>query len=256
MRIKPQLRDFALSARTLTQPLRGAPGSYADSTFLDPAKAAAGTVPQIPFENMPATIPPKTSPYGDGWDLLWLGHCGMLFPWPGNNRLPKGRVIHKNDETVPQKQYLYSVTPPHSLVEQYPHHTRAVHHVQDGVCTLGYAISQQGARSLLLEVGLMDLERPIDILLAYFCTGDKGRSMHRCLGIQPGVFQHHRPAGPVNASSDIDNHGEGFRTKGHTDMVRWSTILNAKTLLQGGTVMWDQLPNDKEKEKENENRKN
>ncbi|KAI5456865.1 hypothetical protein BGZ63DRAFT_516478 [Mariannaea sp. PMI_226] len=249
VRIKSQLRDFALSTHALIQPLADAPpGSYADPTFLNPAEHMEDPVPEIPFDNLPATIPPVTSPYGDDWDLLWLGHCGMLFPWPGNPNLPKGRVIHLNDETVAQKQYLYSVTPPFTLVDDYPHHTRAVNHVQDGVCTLGYAVSQRGARKLLHDVGLMDLERPIDILLAYFCTGDHGRSFHTCLGIQPGIFQHHRAAGPINASSDIGDHGAGFREKSNTDMIRWSVLLNADEILNGGTNFSDQLPDDKKKE--------
>lgn len=245
--IKQQLYDFALSTQALTQPLLHQPSSYADPTFLNPAEAVSIDNHEILFSELPATLSPSQSPYGDDWDLLWLGHCGMLFSWPGNPVLPKGRVIHLDDLTVPQKQYLYTVTNPFTLTDSYPHHTRAVHHVQDGVCTLGYAVSQRGARKLLHEVGLMDFERPFDIELSWFCTEDKGRNTHkRCLGIQPGIFQHHRAAGPVAASSDIGNHGDGYRKTGTTDMIRWSTILNAETLLNGGDSFWDQLPDKEE----------
>jgi hypothetical protein len=255
VRIKDQLHDFALSTRTLIQPLESpSHDQFADPTFLNPS-GDTGSAPEIYFDNLPRTEPPSISPYGDDWDVLWLGHCGMLFPWPGNPLLPKGRVLHLNDDTVPQKQYLFSVTPPLTLADDYPQHTRAVNHVQDGVCTSGYAVSQRGAQKLLLEVGLMDVERPVDVLLALFCTQANGRETDKvCLGVQPGLFQHHRPAGPGGAASDIDTSDGAKAAKEHasTDMLRWSTIMNAHVLLDGGHEFWDQLPDDPKVEMEDE----
>lgn len=42
------------------------------------------------------------SPYGDGWDVLWLGHCGMDIPRGGS------LIIMEGDETVPEAQHLKS----------------------------------------------------------------------------------------------------------------------------------------------------
>ncbi|KAI1415504.1 glycosyltransferase family 25 protein [Hypoxylon sp. FL1857] len=242
VRIRHQLKDFALSTRALIQPITGTPGLYVDSTYPSPSSQSSGILPDIPFNGLPSTDPPKLSPYGDGWDLFWVGHCGMHFPFDNNPTLPKGRVIHFGDETVAGKRHLWTFNDPFTLKDKYPEHTRAVHHVQEGVCSLGYAISQAGARKLLYEVGLKDVADAFDILLRFFCEGAKGRKHHNCLTVQPALFHHHRAAGPLSASSDISDHGSGFRDKGSTDMVRWSVRLNADVLLEGGTEMIDQYP--------------
>lgn len=240
VRIKEQFRDLALSSRALTQPLSGT-GSYADSTYPSPPDPSALPASDISFDNLPSTIPPKTSPYGDQWKFIWVGHCGMHFPFlPGNNIL-KGRVI-QTDHTVPQQQYLRSLSSPDDLKVHYPNHTRAVHHVQDGVCSLGYAITQATARHLLFSIGLTDVNTAYDILLRQFCEGTGGRKYHNCLTIQPSLFHHHRPAGSKNAESDISDHGEGFREIAETSNVRWSTRMNWQVLLEGRTDFVDQWP--------------
>ena len=199
-------------------------------------------VQEMSFEGLPRIIPPTDSPYGDNWDLLWLGHCGMQFPGE-QNAIPKGRIILPDDATVPEKRYLYSLANPFTLVDTYPEHTRAVHHVQEGVCSLAYAVSQQGARRMLQEIALKDVSDGFDILLRFFCEGTKGRRRHICLTSQPGLFHHHRPAGPDSAQSDIGDHGGGWRDQAITDMVRWSTRLNADVLMDGGNVFHDAFPN-------------
>ncbi|KAI2472710.1 hypothetical protein F4781DRAFT_444434 [Annulohypoxylon bovei var. microspora] len=242
IRIKHQLQDFALSTRALIQPIAGASQLYADPTYPAPSINSPGSVPDFSFDYLPYTETPTTSPYGDGWDLLWIGHCGMHFPFNDNPVLPKGRVIHSNDPSVAQKRYLWTLNIPFTLKENYAEHTRAVHHVQEGVCSLGYAISQEGARKLLYEVGLKDLTDGFDILLRFFCEGAKGRRHHNCLTVQPALFHHHRAAGPLSASSDIGDHGDGLRDKSLTDMVRWSVRLNADVLLEGSKEIVDQYP--------------
>ncbi|KAF3807720.1 hypothetical protein GCG54_00007453 [Colletotrichum gloeosporioides] len=245
IRIRHQLHDFALSTQALIQPLAEAPLSYVDPSYPMPIDNTLGRIPDIPFEHLPATIPPKVSPYGDDWDLLWIGHCGMHFPFEDSKTVPKARIIHTNDVTVAPKKNLWTFNIPFTLKEKYPEHTRAVHHAQEGVCTLGYAVSQKGARKLLQEVALKDVSDAVDILLRFFCEGAKGRKPHNCLTTQPALFHHHRAAGPLNSMSDIGNHGDGFRDQSMTDMVRWSVRLNADALLDGQTDFVDQYPDDR-----------
>lgn len=248
VRIKNQLRDFALSANALTQPLRGSRGSYADPSFPVPAKGSSAPGIDLDFNRLPATVPPTVSPYGDDWDVLWLGHCGMQFPSPDNS-IPKGRVIQYNDATVAPKRNLWSLDSPFTLVDKYPEHTRAVTHVQEGVCTLGYAVSQRGARRLLHEVGLKDVDAAFDILLRWFCEGEKGRARGRqCLTTQPGIFQHYVKTGPASESSDIGDHpADRFTEVARTDMIRWSVRLNAEALLEGRVQdVVDQFPDEKQ----------
>jgi hypothetical protein len=245
VRIKDQLYDFALSAQALTQPLRGRAGAYADPTYRKPLEESPESVPEMNFYRLPATVPPTTSPYGDNWDLLWIGHCEMQFPFRHSKTIPKGRVIRLNDETVALKRKLWSFNIPFTLKETYPEHTRAYHHAQEGACSLGYALSQRGARKLLHEVALKDVSAGFDILLRWYCEGDKGRAPGRkCLTTQPALFHHHVPVGPVSALSDVENHGGGFRPTARTDMVRWSVRLNADALLEGKTDFVDQYPDD------------
>ncbi|KAI1774904.1 hypothetical protein F4818DRAFT_55230 [Hypoxylon cercidicola] len=242
IRLKHQLKEFSLSAQALTQPLLGSSELYVDPTYPKPSADSPKVVPDLSFAQLPSTELPKISPYGDSWDLLWIGHCGMHFPFEDNPVIPKGRVIHQDDVSVAQKQYLWTLNIPFTLKEKYPEHTRAVHHVQEGVCSLGYAISQRGAQKLLHEIGLKDLTDGFDILLRFFCEGAKGRKRHECLTVQPALFHHHRAAGPLSAASDIGYHGPGFRDRSSTDMVRWSVRLNADTLLEGGSEIVDQYP--------------
>ncbi len=247
IRIRDQLQDFALTAHALTQPLRGRPGVYADPTYPKPSDDSPESVPEMDFYHLPATMPPTTSPYGDNWDVLWVGHCGMHFPFHHSKTVPKARIIRLNDETVAPKKNLWTFNIPFTLKETYPEHTRAYHHVQEGVCTLGYALSQRGARKLLHEVALKDVGHAYDILLRFYCEGEQGRRAGRqCLATQPSLFHHHRPAGPASANSDISNHGANgeFHKNAMTDMVRWSVRLNADALMEGRTDFVDQFPDE------------
>ncbi len=157
-------------------------------------------------------------------------------------KIPKGRVIHNLDPTVPEKHYLKSYSNPEDLKVEYPSHTRAVHHVSDGVCSLGYAVSQAGARRLLNYVGLGKVDKGYDLLLGQFCWGSTGGKPHNCLTTQPPLFKHHRPAGPGAAMSDITDHGAEYIHKAYTDNIRWSVRMNLDVLLAGGTEFVDQYP--------------
>ncbi|KAH6838472.1 glycosyltransferase family 25 protein [Chaetomium sp. MPI-CAGE-AT-0009] len=237
IRIREQLSDFALAAHALTQPLRGSSASspaYADETYPHPAPDSPGKLPDLSFDALPATVAPSRSPYGDSWDVLWIGHCGMHFPFEKHPHVPKARVVREGDVTVAPKKNLWTFNIPFTLKEKYPEHTRAYHHVQEG-----------GAQKLLYEVGLKGVTAAFDLLLRWYCEGEKGRAAGRqCLTTQPGLFQHHRPAGPASAMSDIGNHGDGWRDKGMTDMVRWSVRMNAGVLLDGGKEFMDQFPDE------------
>lgn len=105
VRLRNQLQDFALSSRTLTQPLaRSEQGRYADVTYPHPSDTSPSSVEDITFDSRPRTVVPVTSPYGDEWDVLWLGHCGMHFPFNDGKLIPKGRVVQ--DDQVSNKTIL------------------------------------------------------------------------------------------------------------------------------------------------------
>ncbi|EGX88667.1 Glycosyl transferase, family 25 [Cordyceps militaris CM01] len=238
VRIRSIMQDLALSTQALTQPLAGSTSSYADSTYPRNDDKQNATVPEFDINALPRTVTPKISPYGDEWEMMWLGHCGMSFP-AASEGLPMGRVIHTDDATVPPSG-LWSFAPkPHTLIEDYPKRTRAVHHVSNGVCSLGYAVTQQGARGLLREIGLREVKDPLDILLRFYCMGLAGRRKHNCIAAQPPIFNHHRPVGPKSSNSNIGDHGTEFQNEPHTDMVQWSVRLNADAIMDGQTEFTD-----------------
>ncbi|TAQ89233.1 hypothetical protein B7494_g2461 [Chlorociboria aeruginascens] len=248
IRIKDQLHSLALSTNALTQPLLSSPSTYADPTF--PTPPTPSLMPRdIEYNKLPVTVPPTLNPYGDHWDVMWLGHCRMSFPSPNGpspSLIPKGRIYHRNDESVPAQKYLPDSYGNTELRDEYPAHTRIIHHVSFGLCSLAYAVSQAGARKLLYDIGIENLDEPFDVLLHQACDGSNGKNYHVCLTSQPGLFQHHRPRGNMDAESDISGHGNDFREKAKTDLIRWSVRLNWNTLLKGAKVFEDQLPDEEE----------
>ncbi|KAM5443694.1 hypothetical protein MferCBS31731_001468 [Microsporum ferrugineum] len=246
IRIKSQLKDFALASRALTQPLSGKEQlAYADPSFHDPKKYI-GMHKDVDMKELPDTVSPLHSPYGDNWDILWLGHCGVEFPGVATGdiarSLPQGRVVYRNDSTVPEHEYLVLASKDGELRNSYPPHTRVVHHAKTPVCSLGYGVSQKSARRLLYEFGVKKFDRPYDLMLRDACEGINDRAGNTCLTVQPQLFNHHRPAGNGSFHSDITKHEGEIFEKAFTEMIRWSTRLNLPKLIAEDTDFDDQFP--------------
>lgn len=248
IRIKKQLQDFALTSRALLQRRSSLPHVFADFTLRDPT-STSDMPDDILFDDLPATISPAYSPYGDDWDVLWLGHCGTEFPNTNlpskvdlSKRLPRGRVVHMSDITVPEDEYLHDMSEDYGPRKIYPPHTRVTHHVMGSICSLGYAVSQKGARRLLYELGVRKFDGAFDVMLRDVCEGSNDRPRAICLTVQPQLFNHHRPAGHSSYYSDISVHEEKFVEKPLTEMIRWSTRMNLPKLIAGETDYDDQWP--------------
>jgi hypothetical protein len=232
LRTKSQMRDFAKASRLLVQPLRGTKNIFLDPTHPQPRVGQD-------FENFDidsdTVTEPITSPYGDisRWDLLWLGHCGARFPYLSDVNAPLGRVVILNDQTVPEHQHLDMEYGGNDLIQQYPAHTRVVSRARLNTCSLGYGISQGGARRLLWELGTRLMSDTNDIMFRHVCDGVEGRELGVCLSVQPQLFQHHRPVGPRTGFSDIFDHGSGLNDYAYTRNIRWSIRLNFRQLISG-----------------------
>jgi len=131
------------------------------------------------------------SPYGEGWDILWVGHCGG-FPAPDHSK-DHHRAVIRNDPTVPPawdiKGMLFGINEkqPHKCSAQkgvkLPKGTicdsprledneRIVQERTSPLCTTGYAISLQGARKMLARIGglsLLDVTSPVDQEMRQMC---------------------------------------------------------------------------------------
>ena len=248
VRIKSQLHDFALSTRALTQPLSSNPSTFADPTFPSPKDELLMPIDMY-FGNLPSTVTPLKSPYGDNWHVLWPGHCGTTFPnvssasW-GNEggRQPKGKVVHLDDPTVPEAHYMGFLSTDNDPGKLYPSHTRIAHHAVASICTLAYAVTQAGARKILYDMGVKHLSQQFDLELKSFCKGEDERQNPICVTVQPQLFNYYRPAGRTSQFSDITDHGDEVRTKAEAPMLRWSVRLNIEGLVDGGTNFTDQFP--------------
>ena len=191
------------------------------------------------FHDISNPIASQLFPYGDDWDVLWLGHCGMSIPKKDEK---EGIVVQYNDLSVPETQYLRSwETDKPTPLTIYPNHTRVVVHEKGGVCSLAYAVSQSGARKLLYNLGLRQLDSPFDLMLRNFCEGTHGNEKNVCISVLPQLFDHHRSAGSLKHDSDI-NDKSGTRDKAFTNNIRWSVRMNMKKLLRGKTDFEDQYP--------------
>ena len=271
IRLKSQLQVFAKAAQAFTQPSAARGGK---------TLAATHEMGDTSLSDLPSGLSPSVTPYGDNWDVLWLGHCGTEFP-NGSQKAPEPsgktqsynppslRVLISSDPTVPIPKHLkghpFALQDP--LGDLYPPHTRVVHASGRTVCTQAYAVSQQGARKLLWQFGLQTLTTGWDLMLRDWCDGayqvgnagsdpsaskiGKSSRPPVCVTVQPPLFSHHFGKGAAS-SSDISAPGGGFLNKGKemTPYIRLSVRMNLERLVQGVGIngrlqeLVDQWPDD------------
>ncbi|KAH8601933.1 hypothetical protein B0O99DRAFT_681043 [Bisporella sp. PMI_857] len=255
VRLKPQLQTFALAARALLAPSTAARNPV-DLGKVNPDEVPSTAYQKLSFSlsNLPQSAHPQLSPYGDDWDMLWVGHCGSSF----RNFTPTKRILILDDPTVPSPAHLkpHPFATPDAYGTLYPPHTRVVHVPSGPSCSIAYALSQRGARKLLYEFGVKAFDKQIDFMLGDFCDnaeatingsseGVEGHGRGReessgvCVTVQPPLFGHHFPEG---AKSDIFATGGGLIRMVGTLYVRWSVRMNFGRLSRGQTVMYDQWP--------------
>lgn len=196
--------------------------------------AAAAQSLQTKFHHNQTLASP--SPYGQDWDMLWVGSCASTF----SEHLPEHmqvaaadrddrQVLIRDDPTVP--------TEPHILGNMsfswrnYPAQTRVVYVPGDNICSFAYALSAAGARKALLYMGIEGQHKPFDNHLSDLCRLRAGGM--RCVSVVPSLFVHHRPKGRVSADSDIHGGSDEVREVGFTENILYSTRLNLANLLRG-----------------------
>ncbi|KAF2211821.1 glycosyltransferase family 25 protein, partial [Cercospora zeae-maydis SCOH1-5] len=210
-RIKQQMQAFARASRLLSQP--GAQDSW--------------------FEDGDRLIHPlpTTSPYGDGWDFLWLGHCGMDLPEDGGH-LPIGRAAYHDPTVPPIDNMNLRGNFKDQLRQTYGEHSRVVSHTADPLCSIAYAITQRGARKFLYEMAVHKLDAAADLMFAWACDGVHGRKTHKCLAVNPQLFNQHRAAGPLSKASNIQKY-KGEIRHSSTENIMYGTKVNFEALLEG-----------------------
>ena len=135
------------------------------------------------------------SPYGDKWDLMWIGHCGSSAD--GN-----GRIYSFNDSSAPDEEHAWSFAERPGEGHR-PPGTRIVFSFRKTVCTTSYAISNQGAHKF--EKLFRQANSPIDLKIWDHCEHDPNLS---CIGVWPQVIS-------MAESKTNIKHTEGGQAFGH-----------------------------------------
>ncbi|KAI9738288.1 MAG: hypothetical protein M1834_008786 [Cirrosporium novae-zelandiae] len=176
------------------------------------------------------------SPYGDGWDLLWIGHCSSQ-AHPNDDR----RYLIEHDRTVtpPSRRANWGPVPDMSI---YDNNTRIIYRASGGVCLYAYALSFQGAQKLLYHLSVKPFSNAVDLGLLDMCNDDSRD--FKCISVFPQIIGDHKAAGPTDRDSDIGQAAEGQRDNGFSWNVVYSARLNLNQLLRGQTAFERQWPED------------
>ncbi|KAL8645384.1 MAG: hypothetical protein Q9226_007329 [Calogaya cf. arnoldii] len=184
------------------------------------------------------TMTSPRSPYGDDWDLLWLGHCATQ-----QHAQDGRRLVIENDDTVPPMAHRVNLHKVPNLNELgYDNSTRIVFRAQVSACTYSYALSYRGAQKVLRWQNRVQKFEPIDLGIGYQCRDDPD---FKCISVLPQLVNSHKLAGRADQDSDIDSYDPAqIRKKGYTHNIVHSTRLNIDNLMQGRPIedQWDDLP--------------
>jgi GR25 family glycosyltransferase involved in LPS biosynthesis len=179
------------------------------------------------------------SPYGDEWDLLWLGHCGSA---PGHH--DSRRHVLENDPTVPPIERRVNEVDTPDMTE-FSNNTRIVYAASSGFCMYGYAVSYHGAQKLLHHLSLHPYHEAVDLSINRLC-GNSSYSF-TCVSVFPQLFNSHRAAGSISGDTDIGDLSElkdTIRKKSYTHNIVYSTRLNMGRLVKGCETAQSQWPDD------------
>lgn len=176
----------------------------------------------IPFDNQSDE---HISPYGDDWDLLWIGHNGAY-----------GNTFHSyTDPTAPpyDKEFEDMTPNVHGSIE-FDHSARQederlAFYPQFGVGTQGYAISLWGAMKLVALSEKMD--REVDVWIARRCADGS----IKCISVWPQILADSQSPTNMGVPDDglLSDEVKGGRT------IQYSTRKNVDALREGkGPEEW------------------
>ncbi|KAM0809255.1 putative Glycosyltransferase family 25 protein [Seiridium cardinale] len=157
------------------------------------------------------------SPYGDTWDLLWLGHCGDDVPATGS-------IVSQIDQTLPDSALYRQVYGEYGYISP---QLRMVHRTNIPTCTYAYALTSRAALKIytLTHSGS---DRIITVDLREWCA----RGVLRCVIVNPELFHHHKKAGELSSEiAVIEGWDEiaGPEKFDYTANIRYSARCNSNS---------------------------
>jgi len=150
------------------------------------------------------------------WDILYLGHCGDVFPPSVWTDTPTPQRILISDPTLLDPSALHPYTASFLAALGIPPRTRVFHRSVFPLCTFAIAVTRDAARRLLEVAG----EEPeggcvaYDVRVLEACR-DLGM---RCWSLSPELF-HHVEGGSLIEGIDAEGDREGEDGKGRAEVL-------------------------------------
>ena len=208
----------------------------------------------MPFSREEGIVDP-TSPYGQNWDVLWVGHCGASAN--GNGRI----YGYEDPSAMSDERALVFKEGPSLGHRPQGNETRIVFQFDTIMCTAGYAISNSGARKLdaslrngTVEGGGVN-DEPVDRWMWNRCRWDLSLA---CLAVWPQIISPAATKSTIGHTSPVLDEGKDDSRVGPGQGIQISARVNgALGLASAGEDGWkrefDTLnPSKEEKEKEKE----
>lgn len=121
------------------------------------------------------------SPYGENWDVLWLGHCGSAI----DDGMPPPRRYRDDSRCTTA---LYSGWSKHFLRDKLEENHRLVQTSSATVCTFGYGVTRQSAPKILALLA-RGADEAYDVAMAAACRSN----VLRCVVVNPQIMNHYEP---------------------------------------------------------------
>lgn len=180
------------------------------------------------------------SPYGDDWDILWIGHVavGDESPYINGEMDTRRWVIPKDPTVLPTFERSENTPWPNMTPWKDDEQTRIVLYTTWGLNTAAYAVSQRGARKLLYHLSLLPFNDAVDQGMGWMCKYKIAGL--KCIAPFPSLVGVSKPPGGTDRWSDISHVEEWAQghvfDKGLSLRVMYSTKQNIDRLLNGEKV--------------------
>jgi hypothetical protein len=181
------------------------------------------------------------SPYGDGWKMLWLGHCHTE-PKHDDYR----RWVIPRDPTVAPAGFRWNFGAPEMSrwnEGSNPDPQARVVYVQEyGWCISGYAVTRQAAEMIIYKTSMIPFNAAIDGGMGNMCK-DGSLDNFTCIATFPRLIGKSTPAGPQDRSSDIGTYEGEIQVDSKSENVMFSARQNLLRLINGETTYKSFFPN-------------
>ena len=175
------------------------------------------------------------SPYGDNWDMLWLGHCG-------NRAFGEDREENRMIYAIPDDP---TVTPPHyrtdfvhpRLSDKPGFESHRLVFVGEGpICSWSVAFTYDGARKALAALSMVGLDQPVDLGYNSLWSGLLCMP-YSCLSTYPSLMGTWAQTGPAVRDSDIVDTDSKDWHEASSNRLVYSTMLNMGAFVNNSTRM-------------------